>query len=77
MLTVKEIAKELVVCTSTINDWRRSGLLKAYMCNDKHEYLYEPPGKEAPRKLQGIKYSDPRRFTQLPPDRTKEVQDEA
>ena len=77
MLTVKEIAKELGVCTSTVNDWRRSGLLKASMCNDKHEYLYEPPGKAAPRKLQGIKYSDPRRFSQLPPDRTKEVQDEA
>jgi DNA invertase Pin-like site-specific DNA recombinase len=77
MLTVKEIAKELGVCTATANDWRRSGVLKASMYNDKHEYLYEPPGKAAPRKLQGIKYSDPRRFSQLPPDRTKEVQDEA
>jgi DNA invertase Pin-like site-specific DNA recombinase len=77
MLTVKEIAKELGVCTATVNDWRRSGLLKATMYNDRHQCLYEPPGKAAPRKLQGIKYSDPRRLTQLPPDRTKEVQDEA
>ena len=66
MLTVKEIAKELGVCTSTVNDWRRSGLLKASMCNDKHEYLYEPPGKAAPRKLQGIKDSDLGGFPNFP-----------
>ena len=77
MLTVKEIAKALGICTSTVNDWRRSGLLKAHAYNDKHECLYEPLGKAAPRKLQGIKRSDPRRFSQLPPDGAKEVQDEA
>jgi hypothetical protein len=40
-------------------------VLKAYAYNDKHEYLYEPLGQAVPRKLQGIKHSDPRRFTQV------------
>jgi hypothetical protein len=77
MLTSKEIARQLDVCTSTIHDWRRSGLLKAHAYNDKHEYLYEPLGQVLPRKLQGIKYSDPRRLSQILSDDPEEVQDEA
>lgn len=77
MLTSKEIARQLGVCTTTVHDWRRSGLLKAHAYNDKHEYLYEPLGQAAPRKLQGIKRSDPRRLSQVLPDGTEEVQDEA
>ena len=77
MLTIAEVAKQLGICTSTVHDWRRSGLLNAHAYNDKHQYLYERLGQTVPRKLQGIKRSDPRRFTQVPPDGMKEVQDEA
>ena len=66
MLTVKQIARQLKICTSTVNDWRRDGLLKAHLYNDKQQYLYEPLGQRRPRKHQGIKRSDPRRFTKVP-----------
>lgn len=77
MLTIAEIAEQLGICISTAHEWRQSGLLKAHAFNDKHECLYEPLGQAVPRKLQGIKRSDPRRFSQVLPDGTKEVQDEA
>jgi DNA invertase Pin-like site-specific DNA recombinase len=37
MLTAAEVAKQLGVCTSTVHDWRQSGLLKALPFSDKHE----------------------------------------
>src|SRR6185437_1774162 len=77
MLTAAEVAKQLGVCTTTVHDWRESGVLKAYPFSDKHEYLYEPVGSSGPRKHRGMKRTDPRRFSQILPDRTKEVQDEA
>jgi DNA invertase Pin-like site-specific DNA recombinase/DNA-binding transcriptional regulator YiaG len=76
-LTQDEIADSLGVCRATVHDWRRSGLLKAQMCNDKPEYLYEPVGENRPQKRQGLKRSDPRRFLDVPSDITKEVQVEA
>jgi DNA invertase Pin-like site-specific DNA recombinase len=77
MLTGAEIAEQLGICTKTVHEWRRMGLLPAHAYNDKHEYLYEPLGRNRPRKLQGIKRTDPRRLAQFLPDRTEEVQDEA
>lgn len=77
MLTQEEISDRLGVSRTTVHDWRRSGLLKAYAGNDRPEYLYEPVGENGPFKRQGLKRSDPRRFTQVPPENTKEVQDEA
>jgi DNA invertase Pin-like site-specific DNA recombinase len=77
MLTAAEVALQLGVCISTVHDWRQSGLLKALPFSDKCEYLYEPVGSSPPRKHQGIKRTDPRRFSQSFPDSTKEVQDEA
>lgn len=44
MLTAAEVAKQLGVCTSTVHDWRQSGLLKALPFSDKHEYLYRAGG---------------------------------
>ena len=77
LLTQEEIADRLGVSRTTVHDWRRSGLLKAHMCNDKSEYLYEPVAENRPLKRQGLKRSDPRRFLQVPSDKTKEVQNEA
>jgi hypothetical protein len=77
MLTQKEIAEQLGISTTTVHDWRRSGLVKAMAYNDKNECLYEPVGAQKPIKLQGTKRTDPRRFTKVVPDVTKEVQDEA
>jgi DNA invertase Pin-like site-specific DNA recombinase len=77
LLTQRQIAAQLGIATTTVHDWRQSGLLKGVAYNDKSEYLYEPVGTDRPRKLQGIKRTDPRRFTRFTPNVTKEVQDEA
>jgi hypothetical protein len=77
MLTQHEIAEQLGISTTTVHDWRRSGLLKALAYNDKSQWLYEPVGTQKPIKLQGIKRTDPRRFPEVVSDVTKEVQDEA
>ena len=53
MLTQAEIADQLGVHTTTVHDWRRSGLLKAHAYNDKPEYLYEPVGTNRPLKHAG------------------------
>jgi len=76
MLTQQEIAEQLGVHSSTIHDWRRSGLLTAHAYHDKPEYLYEPVVTNHPLKRHGLKLSDPRRFLEVPSDKTKEVQDE-
>jgi DNA invertase Pin-like site-specific DNA recombinase len=48
MLDQSEIAVQLGVLPGTIKIWRRAGLLKAQAYNDKPQYLYEPPGADAP-----------------------------
>ena len=77
LLTRDEMAQELGVAPSTVRDWRESGLLRAQLYNDKKQYLYEPLGACRPHKLQGVKRSDPRRFSQMASNEAKEVQDEA
>ena len=77
MLTQAEIARQLDIHPSTVRKWAQRGLLKTYTYNDKNECLYEPPGVSKPRKLQGIKLTDPRRLPEVASDRTNEVQDEA
>jgi Homeodomain-like domain len=77
MLTQQEIADQLGVSRSTVEDWRRSGLLKAHVYNDKPGYVYEPPGTNAPRKKQGVKRTHLHRFPTASTEKTKEVQDEA
>jgi hypothetical protein len=76
MLTVTQIARQLKITTSSVNDWRRCGLLKAHAYNDKNQYLYEPLGERRPSKRQGINRSDPRRFTKVASHKMKGVQDE-
>ena len=49
-LTLPEMAMTLGVCSATVKQWRAHGLLRATRGNDKGEYLYEPPGPDAPVK---------------------------
>jgi len=76
MLTRDEIADRLKVSADTVKIWGRHGLLPRHACNDKDECLYEPPGPNAPVKMQGRRLSD-RRRPNLLPDQTNEVQYEA
>ena len=76
MLTKAEIADQLEVSWSTIHNWRRIGLLKAHAYDDKG-YLYEPVGKNPPRKWQRVKRTDLHRSRTASLEKMKEVQDEA
>ena len=76
LLTRDEIAGALNVSAATVKVWGRHGLLPRYICNDKGECLYEPPGPNAPIKMQGRRLSDRRSGTFLP-DQANEVQYEA
>ena len=77
MLTLEEMADLLGVSTSTVKTWRNHGLLRAHAYTDKNECLYEHPGEDPPVKTQGRKLSKRRRFLNVPPNRSKEVQCEA
>ena len=76
MLSRDEIAGRLKVSAATVKVWGHHGLLPRYVCNDKGECLYEPPGPNAPIKMQGRRLSD-RRSSYLLSDQTNEVQYEA
>lgn len=79
MLTVKEMAEILGVNGDRVKIWHKAGLLHGYVCNDRGVCLFDPPGPDAPTKIQGRKLSKRRRFptSENIPDRTKEVQYEA
>jgi len=77
MLTLTETADLLDVSTQTVKTWRNRGLLRAHAYNDKSEYLYEHPGDDPPVKSQGSKLTERRRFLEVVPNHTKEVQCEA
>jgi DNA invertase Pin-like site-specific DNA recombinase len=77
MLTLDEIADLLGVSTQTVKIWRDRGLLRAHAYNDKNECLYEQVGDDPPVKTQGRKLSKRRRFPEVAPNPTKEVQCEA
>ncbi len=76
MLTPDEMATRLDVCVDTVKIWGQRGLLRRHRCNDKLEYLYEPPGPNAPTKMPGRRLADRQRPDGLP-DQTSEVQYEA
>jgi hypothetical protein len=76
LLTRDEMADRLPVSADTVKIWGRHGLLPRHRCNDKDECLYEPPGPNAPIKMQGRRLSDRRRPDVLS-DQTSEVQYEA
>jgi len=75
LLTLDEMADRLKVSADTVKIWARHGLMRRHACNDKYEFLYEPPGQNAPLKMQGRRLSD--RCRDLLPDQTSEVQYEA
>lgn len=52
LLTPEELTSRLQICRSTLNIWRRRGLLRAYPCHDHSMYLYEPPPDDLPAKGQ-------------------------
>lgn len=57
------MAAHLQVTVNTIKRWRRHGLLRAHAYDDKNRYLYEPVEPGAILKHQGIRLTDPRRFS--------------
>jgi len=57
LLTLDEMAQRLGICTKQLKIWRTAGLLRAYRCNDKDEYLYEDPGPHPPQKARGVRLS--------------------
>jgi hypothetical protein len=76
LLTRDEIAAALHVSPATVKIWGRHGLLRRCVSNDKGEYLYEVPGRDAPTKMQGRRLSE-RRLPSVRPDQPNEVQYEA
>lgn len=50
MLTRYEIAERLGVAVSTVKVWRANGWLRVLAYTDKGDYLFEPPGDDAPVK---------------------------
>ena len=55
LLRRDEIANRLGVSITTIRKWRREGLVRGHICNDKPQYLYEipdiPPPTQPGRRL--------------------------
>ncbi len=66
LLTQEEMAVRLEVTVATIKRWRRHGLLKAHAYDDKNRCLYEPVEPGAVVKHQGMRLTDPRRFSTRP-----------
>lgn len=73
LLTGPEIAKLLGVSTKYVKVWRAHGLVRGHVYNDRGECLYENPGPNPPRKMQGPqgKLCNRRRFAPLKTNRTK------
>jgi DNA invertase Pin-like site-specific DNA recombinase len=79
MLTVEEMAKALGVSQRTVKIWRNVGLLHGFASNEKGVWLFEPPGSQAPNKIQGRSLAKRRPFpaSEIMLETTKEVQYES
>ena len=77
MLSLDEMRRRLDICTDQVKAWRAAGLLRAHLCNDKNEYLYEDPGSHPPRKGKGVRLSRKGRVNENTSDHPSEVQCEA
>lgn len=77
MLTLNEMAQRLDISTDQLKTWRAVGLVRAHLCNDKNEYLYEDPGANPPRKASGVKLSKRLQLLENVSHRPSEVQCEA
>lgn len=56
MLTGDELARQLGVCTTSIHDWGRAGLLQRHLYGNNHRCLYEPLGEVALIRGAGGRY---------------------
>lgn len=74
LLTVEEMADRLKLSPLWVRAWQENGLLKAYLVNDKNICLYEDPGPAPPRKAQGVKLAERRRFAENIVHGSQEVQ---
>jgi DNA-binding XRE family transcriptional regulator len=64
MLTGNELAKRLGVCTTTIHQWGREGVLNRHLYGNKHRCLYEPiPNVRLEKKGVGGRRAKPPIFT--------------
>jgi len=77
LLTIEEMVARLKITRVWVRIWRDHGLLRAYPATDKNVFLYEDPGPNPPRKAQGTKLSERRRFPEDSMFRAQEVQYEA
>jgi hypothetical protein len=77
LLSLDEMAQKLGIGTDQLKTWRAVGLLRAHLCNDKNEYLYEDPGANPPRKASGVRLSKRLRLLENVSHRPREVQCEA
>ena len=77
LLTIEEVMARLKITRVWVRIWRDHGLLRAYPATDKNVFLYEDPGPNPPRKTQGTKLSERRRFPENSMSRAQEVQYEA
>ena len=77
LLTIEEVMARLKITRVWVRIWRDHGLLRAYPATDKNVFLYEDPGPNPPRKTQGTKLSERRRFPENSMCRAQEVQYEA
>ena len=77
LLTLEEMADRLKLTPIHVRIWRDHGLLRAYLVTDKNLFLYEDPGPDPPRKAQGTKLSERRRFPENVTHGLQEVQCEA
>ena len=67
MLTARELATQLGVCSASIYQWGREGLITEHRYGHNHRCLYEPPGEVVLVKGQGGRYaSTPPRFIAAP-----------
>ena len=77
MLSMKELATRLGVCTATINRWRRHGLLRPHAYNDKNQFLYEPMEALGPLKSHGVRLVEKKQFLRVVSNSDNEVHHEA
>jgi hypothetical protein len=77
MLTLDEMGRRLGICTDQVKAWRAAGLLRAHLCNDKDEYLYEDPGPNPPRVGRGAKLLRKGQINENASHHASEVQCEA
>jgi DNA invertase Pin-like site-specific DNA recombinase len=77
MLSLGELANRLGVCTQTIKRWRRHGLLRAHVYNDKNQFLYEPVDACGPLKSHGVRLVEKKQFLRVVSNSDNEVHREA